>query len=262
MSGAAVPALCLRDVSLSGRARPRLDSVSVEIAAGELVAVVGPNGAGKSSLVRVALGLERSSSGEALLDGRAVAGLRSRDRAARLGWLPQRMSVEAGLLAVELVAAARYRFHEAHHASMTAAEAALAQVGAADLAPCRIDHLSGGEVQRVRLAALVAQEAALWLLDEPGNHLDPAHQVELCQILVRQVEAGHGVLIVTHDLGFLPFLEHPSTRVVALADGRVHFDTRLGDPELPALLGELYGVAVHRVRVDGRERFVVGTVAP
>jgi iron complex transport system ATP-binding protein len=223
--------------------------------------VVGPNGAGKSSLIRAALALERVKSGDVCLDGVHVTSLGARERAARIGWLAQSSPIEEGLLVLESVAAARFRFRETRAASMEVARASLAEVDAHGLESVRLDRLSGGELQRVRLAALVAQEAELWLLDEPGNHLDPSLQLALCAILVKQVQQGRGVLVVTHDLAVLPFLRHSTTRVVAMREGAIVFEESLDSPRLAERLSDLYSVVVHRVDVGGMPRFVLGGTA-
>ncbi|MEZ4241715.1 MAG: hypothetical protein R3F59_37320 [Myxococcota bacterium] len=110
-------------------------------------------------------------------------------------------------------------------------------------------------MQRVRMAALRAQQAALWLLDEPGNHLDPAAQLALWDALHDAVRAGRGVLVVTHDVTLLPRLA--PLDVLGLAAGTGRFRLAGDDPALPEALGDLLGLDAVRVDVRGQPRLVV-----
>lgn len=232
----------------------RLGGISLTAVRGELVALVGPNGAGKSSLLDVARHGVRPASGEVLVDGKRIGSLSARERAQYIAWLPQRPGLPAGLTTQEVIAAARYRFEESYAASASVATRILQERGLEKLASRRMDRLSGGERQRVRFAALAAQEASFWLLDEPGNHLDPAHQVQLVSELVKEVDSGRGVLWVTHDIPLLALASKASTRVVGIIDGGIAFTRRLDDAELLDDLSHLFGVRYEWVESDGTPR--------
>ncbi|MCP3104471.1 ABC transporter ATP-binding protein [Myxococcus sp. K15C18031901] len=240
--------------------RVLLDDVSLRVAPGDFVAVVGPNGAGKTTLMRVALGLQRPDAGRATVRGRDVSALSPRERAAFVAWLPQRVQVSEPITALEHVAAARYRFQEPRRRSEEAAREALSRVQAEALAARPVTELSGGEQQRVAVAALLAQEAPWVLLDEPANFLDPAQQLELYALVGRLWRAGKGVLCITHDINVLAHALEPGAagrlRVVGLAGGRVAFESHYDAPELGAELGRVFGVRMGDVRVEGRRVFV------
>jgi iron complex transport system ATP-binding protein len=244
--------LALRELGVPGRLR----GVTLALGPGRAIAVVGRNGSGKTTLVRAALGLERAQ-GDATLDGTPVAAMSPAQRAAHLAWLPQSAGVPEGLTALEVVAAARYRFGEGRAASERAALEALGE--SARLADRPLHTLSGGEVQRVRMAALRAQQAALWLLDEPGNHLDPAAQLELWAGLGDAVRAGCGLIVVTHDVTLLPALGPVPLQVLGLADGEVAFLLDGDDPTLVGALGALLGLGIEQVSVRGRPQLVIVT---
>ncbi|MCY1047281.1 ABC transporter ATP-binding protein [Corallococcus sp. bb12-1] len=251
--------LTLDSVTVRARGRTLLDGVSLHVAPGEFVAIVGPNGAGKTTLLRVALGLVRPDSGHARVEGHDVAGLAPRERAARLAWLPQRLETAEPITALEQVVAARYRFPESRRASETAAQRALAEVGAQDFASRPVTELSGGERQRVAMAGLLAQETPWVLLDEPANFLDPAQQMELYTRMGQLWRTGRGLLCVTHDVNVLTHVRVPGTRsprVVGLAQGRVAFDADYDAPDLGEHLGALFGVRMHSTSVDGHRVFV------
>jgi iron complex transport system ATP-binding protein len=244
----------LRGVLVPGRERPRLGGVDLTLGAGELTVLVGPNGSGKSTLIGVALGLVRPSAGQVRWAGRPIAELTPRERAEKLAWLPQRPRLEEGLSAIEVVAAARYRFEEPRWEAEAAARRALAQVGAEAWAEATIERLSGGEAQRVRLAAMVAQQAEMWLLDEPGAHLDPAVRLELVEVIVGR---SGGAVVVSHDLTVLARLSARGARVVGLREGRVCLDLPGADAGLTEGLGALLGLDLRELAVDGERAWVV-----
>lgn len=247
----------LERVSISTGKRRLLSELDFEVSSGEFVAVVGPNGAGKTTLLRTALGLLTPASGAVLVDGELVQSLDGRARAARLAWLPQQLSASEPLRGLELVTAARFRFVEPESAARKASLEALARLGAEGLADSRIDRISGGERQRVALAALLAQGAELLLLDEPANHLDPAHQAETYRLLGELWREGLGLVCVTHDVNLLAHSGDPERlRVVGLRDGRVAFSTRYADPDLGDRLSELFDVRMATFH-SGTRRFIV-----
>ncbi|WP_163869496.1 ABC transporter ATP-binding protein [Myxococcus eversor] len=240
--------------------RALLEDVSLRVAPGDFVAVVGPNGAGKTTLMRVALGLQRPDAGRVTLNGRDVGALSPRERAAFLAWLPQRVQVSEPITAQEHVAAARYRFTESHRRSEEAALVALARVQAEPLASRPITELSGGEQQRVAVAALLAQEAPLVLLDEPANFLDPAQQLELYALVGQMWRSGLGVLCITHDINVLAHAMHAGSegriRVLGLSKGRVAFESHYDAPDLGEHLGRVFSVRMRGVEVENRRVFV------
>ncbi|HSC89535.1 MAG TPA: ABC transporter ATP-binding protein [Polyangiaceae bacterium] len=221
----------------------RLRGVSLTLTAGECVVLVGPNGSGKSSLLRVLLGLERTERGRVDLDGQPLSSLQRRAVASRLAWLPQHPRPSEPRSAAELVSAARFRFAESPQAATAAALSALESVGLGALAERSVDRLSGGELQRVLLATLLAQDAPLWLVDEPGNHLDPVGQATVYRALGEAARAGRGLLIVTHELALARLLgDANQVRVVCMMEGRIVLDEPLGSAELGRHLHEATGV--------------------
>jgi len=240
-------------VGVRVRNRELLADVSQSLEPGEIVALVGPNGAGKTTLLRAALGLVVPSAGHVRLDGRDVARLPPRERAAALAWLPQQPPLGEPLTVLEVVSAARFRYDEPSRASELAARRALERVRASELASAAITELSGGERQRVFTAAVLAQGARLALLDEPANHLDPAQQLDAYRLLGELAREGLGLLLVTHDVNLLNAVADPAQIVVlGLGRGRVAFRARLSAPELPELLGALFGIEFSAVSHAGR----------
>jgi iron complex transport system ATP-binding protein len=244
--------LSLENVSVSRRGRALLDRVSLEVEQGELVAVLGPNGAGKTTLLRAVLGIVPPNFGTARLGDADVQSLTPKERAARVAWLPQHGSRAEELTALEVVMAARFRFDEPHGRSEQEAAKALERVNVAAVAKQPLGSLSGGERQRVALATLLAQAAPLLLVDEPGNHLDPAQQIEVYRLIGQLWAEGASVVCVTHDVNLLRHLGDASrVRVVGLAGGSVRFECPLDAAELAERLGALFSVHMHELSLNG-----------
>jgi iron complex transport system ATP-binding protein len=263
-----------------------ITDISFRIEPGETVALVGPNGAGKSTLIRAMLGLIRPTSGTVCWRGIEVHKLRGQDRGAAMAWLPQHGVISEAVPVLEFVKAARFRFDEGRASSLAASRAALEAVGAGGLESQSVSTLSGGELQRVMVATLVAQDAALFLLDEPANHLDPAKQTAFYAMLRAQQQSGRGVLCITHDMNLLSHLgpadpaasdatsEDPPVassvggdavlgrgpvRVIGMSDGRIRFACHLHSSELTEHLSSLFGLPLEAVVRGGRRYFLPGS---
>ncbi len=237
-----------------------LDDVSLKVSSRERVAIIGPNGAGKTTLLRAILGLLAAESGRVLLDLVSTWQLSPMQRAAMVAWLPQQALAHEPITALDFVQAARYRFRESEQATRDASLLVLKRVGADQWAHRLITRLSGGEQQRVALAALFAQEAALLLADEPANHLDPAQQVDAWRLLAAAARTC-AVVVITHDINLVPLLGDASqTRIVALNRGRLEFDVPASDPLLPERLGRLYGIGMQAFGQAGRRVIVPAAV--
>jgi putative ABC transport system ATP-binding protein len=219
------PVLELRDVSRcyddgAGEVAA-LSSVSLSVAAGELVAVMGPSGSGKSTLLQLAGGLDRPTDGRVLIDGRDLADLSTRALAAlrrrRVGYVFQRLNLLASLTAVENVMLPLELDGIGARSARAAAEEALAQVGFSGSTTRFPDDLSGGEQQRVAIARGVVGERALLLADEPTGALDTVGGEAILELLSARRDAGAAVVLVTHEPRFAGWAD----RVLFLRDGQV-----------------------------------------
>lgn len=257
--------LALQGVTVQVGDATLLKGVDLAVPPGGFVAIVGPNGAGKSTLLKATLGLVRTTAGTLAVDGQALHELSGRARAGVLAWLPQRDASVESVRVVDRVAAARFRFPEGRAQSLCAARQALEILGMETLAERRVDTLSGGEAQRVALAALAAQEATWWLLDEPAHHLDPGRQVEVYRTLGARwrgdLGAPQSMIAVTHDVNLLshaaPDEWAEKLTLVGLSEGTVRFQAQLSDPTLAERLSGLFQTEIRAVDVDGSRHFVV-----
>lgn len=226
-----------------------LEGVSLRVEDGDCVSIIGPNGAGKSTLMAAMLGLLPLDGGVVKLDGTPIGRMSRRQVARRLAYVPQVHDGYQGFRVREVVEAGRFSHREPFDSFSDEDRQAVAQAVAAtrieSLLDRRIDNLSGGERQKVWIAAALAQQASALLLDEPTNALDPAHQAELIR-LMRQFHAEAKTLVVIcHDLN-LPLAL--GGRVVALRDRKMAFDGPVSDLLQASLLERIFdtGFDLHR----------------
>lgn len=196
-----------------------LRGVTLSVGRGELVAVTGPSGAGKSTLLNLAGGLDRPTSGTVLVDGADLAGVRDPAalRRGAVGYVFQDLNLIPSLTAAENVMLPRELDGVRAGRAREEAEAALREVGVAEVADRFPGELSGGQRQRVAIARALVGERRLVLADEPTGALDTATGDAILRLLRERCAAGAAVLLVTHE----PRCAAWADRVVYLRDGRV-----------------------------------------
>jgi ABC-2 type transport system ATP-binding protein len=203
--------LAVRGLTKRFGARAALQSVSFELAPGELVGIIGPNGAGKTTLLSILAGVLSPDEGELTLSARDV------------GWVPQQPALYTKLSVAEnlrlFARLERVGDPEAAVAGM------LGQIDLADRADEEVGRLSGGNQQRVNIAIGLLSQPALLLLDEPSASLDPRQRERLWEFISA---LGTTVVFSTHDVGEV---ERYATRVLLLADGELLFTGTPGELE-------------------------------
>lgn len=233
--------LSLRNVGADLGKTCALDSASLEVVRGEVIALLGPNGAGKTTLLRAALGLI-ATTGEIELGGASPQALSVRDRALRAAYLPQRPQSIWPITVEALVALGRF----AHGAApdrlsapdQQAVDEAIEACGLGALRLRRMDEISGGEKARAHLARTLAQHAPLLLLDEPTAGLDPAQALGVADILRAQAAKGGAVIFSTHDIALAADVAH---RVVLMKCGRIIAQGSPMEALTPDALRDAYG---------------------
>ncbi len=204
--------------------RVALRDVELEVREGELLSVVGPNGAGKTTLLRVIAGILRPQQGKVYVDGRPISRLSPREISQRIGAVAQDPGTNFDFTVEELVELGRLpclRFPDRlGPKDREAVEQALRLVGLPTLRKRRLSTLSGGERRKAFIAAALAREPEVLLLDEPTAHLDIKAQVELIQLFRDWVGEGITVIATAHDLN----LAAAFPRVLLLAQGKLLAD--------------------------------------
>ncbi|QDT31550.1 MULTISPECIES: metal ABC transporter ATP-binding protein [Thalassoglobus] len=197
--------LSIHDMTVAYQRRPVIWDIDFDTPPGHLVAVVGPNGAGKSTLIKAALNLVPKVSGEVRYFGQEYADVRD-----RVAYVPQRTGVDWDfpVSALDVAAMGLYRkigwCFPVSRKYREQAFAALERVGMEDFAHRQIRQLSGGQQQRVFLARALAQEADLYLMDEPFAGVDASTERAIVALLHELRGQGKTALVVHHDLPTVP----------------------------------------------------------
>ena len=198
--------------------------VSLTVNQGEIVSLAGPNGCGKTTLVKAACGLVPIRSGGVYINGCHVSSIPIKERARLVAMLSQ---TGAGgdysdYTVKETIIMGRYARHngslftEVSGEDSEIAERCIRETGLSGLENRLITELSGGQLQRVFLARAFAQEPEIIFLDEPANHLDLKHQMELYELLKRWAGSGRSVVVVFHNLNIAAAV---SDRILLMHDG-------------------------------------------
>jgi len=204
-----------------------VDSVDLEVAAGETLAVMGPSGCGKSSVLHLLGGLERPSAGAVWLAGRRIDQLSekalARLRRHAIGFVFQAFHLLDELTAVENVEVPALLAGRSPRAARSRAEELLEEVGLTDRAGHLPSALSGGQRQRVAIARALSNEPLVVLADEPTGNLDSASTRDVLRLLDSLRAAGQTLLIVTHDSR----IAATADRLISMRDGSFVEETRL-----------------------------------
>ncbi|MBD0413184.1 ABC transporter ATP-binding protein [Oryzicola mucosus] len=236
--------LLCQNLSVRYGQRQALTDLSVSIIPGEIVCLIGPNGSGKSTALRSLAGLTRPHAGRVQLDGRPMDQWRRRELAKRLSFLPQAPIAPDELSVEDLARQGRYshvglfRNHSPEDAHAVAW--ALDATGTSSFAQRGLRELSGGERQRAWIAAALAQEAGILLLDEPTSFLDIGHQVEVLELICTlSRERGVTVILAIHDINQAMMV---GDRILLLEGGRLRFDGRAQDLAGSGLIESAFNV--------------------
>ncbi len=253
--GASPPLLEARGLAWQAGGRTILGPVDLAVERGESLVVVGPNGAGKTTLLRLLTGLLAPSAGERRLGGRPFSAHSRKGLARQIAYVPQLRPVRVPLSVEEVVLLGRYPHLGAFQVAPSrrdfeAVAEALEVVRIESLRGRPVDELSGGERQAVYIAAALAQEAEILVLDEPTTHLDPRHQREIAALVPRlRREAGRTVVTATHDLNLASLI---ASRVLALRDGCILAAGSPSELMEPETLAALFDAPFEVVRAGER----------
>ena len=223
------PIIEARDLTLKIGDKEIFSDISFQVDAGSYLAIVGPNGAGKTSLLKCLVRILRATKGDVSILGRSLRSYSQRQLAEILSYVPQGEQDLRAFSVHDFVMLGRYTrmglLGSTSSKDREAVKDALGRTGMLEFESRLMSSLSGGEYQKVMIAASLAQEPQVLLLDEPTAFLDYRHHDEVLELMA-QLNQEHGVTIiaVTHDLNDAL----RSSQVLAMREGRVVFS---GEPE-------------------------------
>ena len=224
------------------QSRPALNGVNMSVPSGSFYAVLGPNGSGKSTLMKGLLGVVRADQGRAFISERNISKWDRKALARSIGVVSQSETVSFPITVREMVGMGRYP-----HLGPLEAESSKDQVAVHEaLEVCDVTHLinrdlstlSGGELQRVRIARALAQEPMALILDEPTSSLDIKHEMEILELLKQSVASGLTVILTTHGLDLAARF---SDRMLLLSEGQVAVEGTPDEVVNEEVLAEVYG---------------------
>ena len=227
-----------------------LADLSLNVKQGDFLGLIGPNGSGKTTILKLLSGFLQPFSGKVLLKNREISNLNSRDRARILAVVPQlvmtpmpytvRQIVEMGRTSrLPLFAPLRCGDHEF-------VEQSIKDMDLENLQTSLFNELSGGERQRTIIAAALAQEPEILLLDEPTASLDLGHKIKLMRILKKLQERGIAMMVISHDI---ELMARYCDRLTLLCKGKVLISGTASEVIQPHFIKQAYDCDVDRKSV-------------
>jgi len=251
------------DLAIGYGRRRVAGGISLAIRQGEVYCLLGPNGCGKTTLFRTLLGLIPPLSGSVRLAGRDLAGRSRRSLARLMAYVPQSHAPAFSFAVREVVLMGRTAhlglFSQPGRADHRQVEAALAQLGIADLADSDYSRLSGGQRQLVLIARALAGECLFMVMDEPTASLDYGNQALVLERIRQLAAGGIGVVMSSHDPDHVLAVGH---RAALMRDGAILRAGPIDEVMDSSTLGRVYGMAVDvMVLPDGRKVCLPGRPA-
>jgi iron complex transport system ATP-binding protein len=238
-----MPLFQLESLSFRYRRKPVLEGLNLAIDEGQVLALLGPNGSGKTTLLKLLLGLLKPAGGCVRLRGRDIAAIPRRELAREMAYVPQVHREAFGYRVFDVVLMGRMPhspfFGRYGERDFQAVYESLEKMGIGHLAECAYTEISGGERQLTLVARALAQQAHIFVMDEPTNGLDYGNQVRLLERVARLAGAGYTFVFSTH------YPDHAAAiadRVVMLQQGRVLCDGSPREVIIPGQLAVLYGL--------------------
>lgn len=232
--------------------RDILKDISFKVENGENLCIVGPNGCGKSTLLKSIANLLEYR-GSVTIDGKEVSSMDRKSFARKVGLMSQITQIYFPYTIYDTVSLGRYAYSKGALSKLSKKDEeiildSIEKVGLLDIKDKLITELSGGQIQRVFLARVFAQDPDIILLDEPTNHLDLKNQIDLLENLREWIEVNNKIVVgVLHDLNLVQYF---ADNVLMLKDGQV---VAYGNPQdvlNDPILNELYGINIKGFMID------------
>lgn len=242
----------VRNVSKKYGEKMVVSEIQLPVTEQKLTAFIGPNGAGKSTLLSMMSRLIPKDTGEIYLDHNEVKTWKQNELSKKLSILKQTNGINMKITVRELVAFGRFpyskgRLKKEDHEKI---EEAMTALGLNEMSDELIETLSGGQLQRVYIAMVLAQDTDYILLDEPLNNLDMNYAVQMMQTLRKLVdEMGKTIIIVLHDINFAASY---ADEIVAMKNGRLFASGPTDEVIQTEVLNALYDMDIHICEIEGK----------
>ena len=226
-----------------------LHSISMNVSPGEFIGVIGPNGSGKSTLLKLLGGVLKPDSGQLYLKGKNYLDYQQKQLAQSITWVPQEHPMVFPFKVSEIVLMGRHPYLSAFtfegEEDIEIARSAMERTQTIRFAQRNFNEISGGEKQRVVIAAAIAQEPKLMILDEPTSALDIKYQIQILNILKQLNEDKNmTVILAMHDLHLAAKF---CSRLILLEDGKIFQDGKTKEVLQKEHIEKVYGVKVHLI---------------
>lgn len=260
-----MPVLQVTEVGVQIEGAQLLSDISLDVNAGEVLAIIGPNGSGKTTLLRAIVAEQALSAGSVSFRGKAISEWQSRELAQSLAVLPQKSVLNFPFTGREVVALARTPHNTGQKIDQRIVNEVLDYLDAGYLANRLYPRLSGGEQQRIQLARVLAQiwaesdqsapeEPRLLLLDEPSSYFDLAHQQMLVELVRQLAKNNIAVLIVVHDINMALAC---SDRIAIMNSGRLVAIGNANEVITPELIERVFSVQTNFIQDPESGRQIV-----
>ncbi|MBN1257986.1 MAG: ABC transporter ATP-binding protein [Planctomycetes bacterium] len=253
------PLLEITDFSFLIGAKKILNGISLAVREGDFLSIIGPNGAGKTTLLKCIMRILTGGHGEIRLAGRNLEIFSQKELASWLSYVPQGVEILPAFTVLEFVRMGRYPhlspFSTFTQTDEAAVERSLSLTGMEPFAHRYLNTLSGGERQQAYIAAALAQEAKVLLLDEPTAFLDPRHQVEVLATLKRlNRETGLTIIAITHDINSALLSDG---EILAIKEGKDVYQGPAGGILSADKLENIYGTGFLKLQDSRLPQFLV-----
>lgn len=248
--------LQIKNLEFSYPSVPVLKDVSIELHSGTIVSIVGRNGAGKSTLLKCMNRTLQKAGGDILLDGRSIESMKTKEIARRMAYLPQTGEHNFPVTVFDMVLMGRYP-HIAWSLDKQDKDyvwQVLELMGLEGLAIRDFRHISGGQQQQVLIARALAQQADVFLLDEPTSSLDIRHQLEVMEVIKKLVRENNILSVISiHDLNLAA---RYADRMIMINRGSIHAAGEPGEVLTAENIRQAYGVDTKTVMVGDKMHIV------
>ena len=221
--------------------KPLLKDLNLKVKQGGFLGLIGPNGSGKTTILKLLSGFIKPFSGEVLLNNQKLSSMDSRMRAHFLAVVPQLITTPMPYTVRQIVEMGRTSrlplFAPLGHEDYESVENAVKDMDLQNLQYCRFNELSGGERQRTIIAAALAQEPELLLLDEPTAALDLGHKIKLMRILKKLQARGIAIMVISHDI---ELMARYCDSLTLLCEGKVLASGTAAEVIQPDLIKQAY----------------------